>query len=111
MDLNKDGVDDVDQVSDCLIAKGLRFTACAWRSLWAALRGLKTLLACGALGLIGLLDSIDTVDLMATARTVFGDSAKVGFYLMMAAVGFAALRMVTKGPAAGTEQSDEGEVA
>lgn len=103
MDLNRDGLDDAEQVNDCLIAKGLRFTACAWRALWGALRGLKTLLAAGFFGLVGLADVADQIDIAGMLRTAFGDSARVGMVIFGLALLFAWLRFVSSGAVKGTK--------
>lgn len=109
MDLNRDGHDDVEQVNGCLLAKGLRFTACAWRALWHTLNGIKTLLAAGLFGLLGLADFADQIDLAGMLRTWFGDDARVGLYLIIMAVVFAWLRFVTKGAVKGTQTAQAQE--
>jgi hypothetical protein len=109
MDLNRDGLDDANQVNDCLLAKGLSFTACAWRSLWHVLRGLKTLLMCGFFGLLGLADFADQIDIAGMLRTAFGDDAKVGMVIIGMAVLFAWLRFVSNGAVKGTQAARASE--
>jgi nitrate/nitrite transporter NarK len=97
-DLNNDGIDDVEQVNSCLLAKGLRFTACAWRSAWKAVEGIKTLTLASALGFIGLIDQLGGVDLLQTlqGQASNADNPRLGKWLMGIMVAFIVLSFLTK---------------
>lgn len=102
VDLNQDGVDDAEQINTCLLAKGLRFTACAWRASVKAVSGVKTLVFAGGLYVVGLADQLDAIDAMGFLQRLAGDNAKVGSYLLVIGIVVALLRFVTKEPVPGT---------
>lgn len=118
-DFNGNGIDDVEEVNSCLLAKGLRFTACAWRALWKALDGVKTLFCGSTLFFIGLIDEMGGVDLLQSLKTQAGtDDPRLGKWLMGLIILFLALRFLTKGPmfkgkagATPAANPDDGETA
>lgn len=69
-----------------------------WNVVLCGMKGLRTLLTCLAIGLGGVLDQFDVVDILNFIRQTFGNSARLGTILIVVAVLFLCLRLVTKGP-------------
>lgn len=78
----------------------------AWERLCAVVRGAKTLATCFVVGLIGVLDQFSMIEIMTWAKELFGDNARTGVLLLILAVVFLALRIVTAGPIAGRTKEE-----
>lgn len=98
-------------INDCLLKRGLSFTACAFRTGWHTVNGLKTFIACGGVALLGMYDQLGGGDLIDMLKTQFGDNAKVGSILIGVAILFTLLRFVTNSAPGGAPaaSSDEGD--
>jgi hypothetical protein len=98
-------------INDCLLKRGLRFSACAFRTGWHAVNGLKTFIACGGVALLGAYDQFGGGDLIEMLKNQFSDNAKVGSILIGVAVLFALLRFMTNSAPGGAPAAsgDEGD--
>lgn len=61
----------------------------------ARLKGIRTFLAAGAVGLVGSANLFGAIDIAPLLRYVVKDENQVGAILVVLAIGFALLRMIT----------------
>lgn len=108
-DLNDNGQDDVVEVNDWLLARGLRFLAWVWRAFWKAAYGVKALFAGSAVFIYGLIEQAGGVDLLNQWRyQVQDDNPRLGKYLMGGVIAVTVLGFLLKG-ANDHKTDDEGE--
>ncbi len=69
---------------------------CAWRVIWQAVDGLKTLVIAGVFVVLGLADYFDAVPLKPVFDYLFGEDAAAKLMIYLPIV-FASLRFATNG--------------
>lgn len=112
-DINSNGIDDVEEVDACLVARGCNVVACAWRKFAQAMMGIKTLTLSSALLFMGLIDELGGVNLLQSLAGQTEDP-RLGRWLMGIMAAFVVLSFVTKRSGGDDDKSgggDEGETA